>query len=335
MNIRWRFAAVGVVILLVFITLLVGPIRQNTQPTTPLPNSIQTSVRADRPVQTLFQLERSAAETGWVPELARQAGNAWQQLDLAQAVRYWEMAAKNSNADAPLLKQLAQSYLDLQRWSDAAVALTRLVAITPDDNWAHYHLGILQAAFNPTQAIEHLQLAARDSVYRPVTADLTFLTEGNPNDALFVMKVGVRLAAHQLWADAERVFLYAASLDRSRADALAYAGLARDKQGKNGMAQINDAVRIDPNNAQVRYLQGLHLRQAEDDTGSLDAFLQAANLEPSNPAYAAELGSAYQRVSKLAQAEYWLKQAVALSNNDPRFQDLLNQFYAQIPSFSG
>lgn len=333
MNMRWRFAA-GFVILLVIITLLVGPIRQNTQPTTS-PNPIPTNIRADRPVQALFQLERSAADTGWEPELARQAGNAWQQLDLAQAVRYWEMAAKNSNSDAPLLKQLAQSYLDLQRWSDAAVALTRLVAITPDDNWAHYHLGILQAAFNPTQAIDHLQLAARDSVYRPVTSDLTFLTEGNPNDALFVMKVGVRLATHQLWADAERVFLYAASLDRSRADALAYAGLARDKQGKNGMEQINQAVELDPDNAQVRYLQGLHLRQAEDDSGSLEAFLQAASLEPSNPAYAAELGSAYQRVSNLAQAEYWLKQAVTLSNKDPRFQDLLDQFYAQIPSFSG
>ena len=102
--------------------------------------------------------------------------------------------------------------------------------------------------------------------------------------------------------------------------ALAYGGLARDMQGKDGAPQIDAAVTVAPDDPQVRFLQGLHLRLAYDNAGSLDAMVQAVALDPENPALYAELGKAYQLTGDLTAAERWLKFAVSL---DSHFQPLL------------
>ena len=95
-------------------------------------------------------------------------------------------------------------------------------------------------------------------------------------------------------------------------------------QGKDGAPQIEAAVTVAPDEPQVRFLQGLHLRLAFDNAGSLDAMVQAVALDPENPALYAELGKAYQLVGDLPTAERWLKFAVSL---DTHFQPLLDSFY--------
>jgi tetratricopeptide (TPR) repeat protein len=320
-------------VLLVLIVLLTAPVSTDKTVVVPPENQLTADLAANRPVQALYQIKVIAAQTGWTADLARSAGNLWQTLgDLSQAVTFWELAAQKDPSNLPLAKQLAQTDLDLQRWTAAIVALNHLLELSPDDNWAHYHLGLLQAAFDPQQALNHLHLASRELVYRDVAADFLFLGQATADDPATVMRVGLTLATHKLWNYAELVFQYAADLAQPFPEALAYAGLARDNQGKDGSAQIEQAVTLAPLNAQVRYLQGLHLRSNGDNNGSLNALQQAANLDPLNPAFAAELGSAYQLVDQLPQAEYWLKQAVTLSKNDPRFQDLLTHFYEQFPT---
>src|SRR5262249_45727588 len=115
-------------------------------------------------------------------------------------------------------------------------------------------------------------------------------------------------------------------------EALAYMGLAKDRQGKDGSVQVTEALTLAPQNAQVLYLSGLHLRSAFDYTDSLDAFQQAVAASPTNPAYAAELSTAFRLIGDLGSDEQWLKTAVQLSNNDPRFQALLDDFYAASPT---
>jgi tetratricopeptide (TPR) repeat protein len=112
-------------------------------------------------------------------------------------------------------------------------------------------------------------------------------------------------------------------------EALAYVGLARDRQGKDGGLWIEQAVAQDGQNAVIRFIQGLHLRFEDDLTGSLNALVRAVTLDPQNPAYYAELGTAYQLVGDLENAERWLRVAVEVSNQDVRFQRLLALFYAE------
>jgi len=294
----------------------------------PPSSSLIVDLAAHRPMQALYQIEVQAAQTGWTVDLARSAGDIWEGLDdLPRAVSYWEVALKLQPADEQLTRRLAQSYLDLQHWSQAVISLSDLLKIT-DDNWAHFQLGVLQGVLDSSSAVDHLQLAARDKQFQAVTTQLIPLLN-EPSDVTRAMRMGTVLAGAKLWPAAEYVFQYAASLSPKLPEAWAYTGLARDQQGKDGSSQIAQAVRLSPDNAQVRYLQGLHLHLVRDDDASLIALQRATALDPLNPAFAAELASSYDRAGDSVKAEYWYKAAVTLSNNDPRFQALLNTFYGQ------
>ncbi|NDJ59638.1 MAG: tetratricopeptide repeat protein [Chloroflexi bacterium] len=287
-----------------------------------------------RPLQALYRVEAQAAEIGWTPAHLILAGDLWQEAgDLTRAVAYWEAALQSQPNDIRLLHTLANAYLELQRWSRAVEALTRLVMLTPADavvtEWAHFHLGLIQAAVDPVAAHDHLARAADQPAYATDAAALTRVLRASTDDPLLALRVGLALADQARWAYAEIAFRHAANQDSGYPEALAYTGLARDRQGKDGAAWIAQAVSVDPQNPQVRYLQGLHLRHSGDYAASLDALILATALAPENPALYAELGLAYQQVGDLLAAEHWLETAVALSNDDPRFIELLAALRAE------
>ncbi len=267
-----------------------------------------------RPLQGLYQLQSLAARDGWTPDRLRLAGDLWRQMgDLTRAVSYWEAASP----DAAVLHDRAQAYLELQRWADADDALDHLLKILPFDSrdrpWAQFQLGLVRAAYSPTQALDLLR--ASQTVYgTEVTNLLPLLTAATDST-----QVGIVLAKQNLWPFAELAFSQS-----SDALAFAYIGLARDMQGKDGAQQIATAVTLAPQESQVRFLQGLHLRLTHDNPGSLRAIVQAVALDPENPALYAELGKAYQLTGDLVTAERWLKFAVSL---DAHFQPLLDSFY--------
>jgi tetratricopeptide (TPR) repeat protein len=297
-------------------------------PPPPNPSLLTVNLAAHRPMQALYQIEAQVSQSGWTADLAKSAADIWEALDdLPQATTYWEIALSLQPTDERLIRRVAQSYLELQRWSQAVIALSNLLEIT-DDNWAHFQLGILQSVLDGEIAAEQLTLSVRDNQFQSVVQQLTPLMN-EPSDIARAMKVGTVLATAKLWSNAEYVFQYAASFSPPFPEALAYAGLARDQQGKNGRPQIDRAVALAPNNAQVRYLQGLHFHLVGDEANSLVALQQATVLDPLNPAYAAELAATYDRAGDSPKAEYWYKAAVTLSNNDPRFQALLTAFYGQ------
>ena len=134
------------------------------------------------------------------------------------------------------------------------------------------------------------------------------------------VRIGIALADAKLWTYAELAF----SQSPNDPLALAYGALARDMQGKDGSTWLQNALALAPQSAQVRFLQGLHLRLNFKYQESLQAIIQASALDPENPALYAELGRAYQLVGDLTTAEYWLKFAVSLDNH---FQPLLDSFY--------
>lgn len=280
----------------------------------------------ERPVQALYQLEQVASQSGWTGESALQAGLAWEKLgNTPRGVTYFEIASQRDPENADIWRALAESYLDLQRWSLATIALTRITELDPEDDWACFHFGLLQAATAPESAGDYLAQIHPDSQYAPVVDNVRLALESN--DA--AMQVGLTLAQHHLWSYAELAFFHALNFSNPLPETYAYLALARDRQGKDGSADIEQAVNLAPDNATIRYLQGLHLRLMGAYLPSLDAFLRAATLDSENPAYAAELGAAYQLIGDLQLAEEWLQKAVTLSDNDPRFQRLLDQFLSQ------
>lgn len=282
-----------------------------------------------RLMQALYQAEAQAARTGWTPELLTAAGTIWYTSgDPLLAVDYWQAAVQLAPDQVSLVRRLAETLIEVQRWPEAVDALNHLVTLTPDDRWVHYQLGVILAASNPPEATIYLQTAALEGAYQE-TANALLAVMSPTGDADGAMRVGTELAGRNLWPYAELAFTYAAAAQQSFPEALAYIGLARDRQGKDGGEQIAAALRLAPDNAQVMYLDGLHLRTVGDTVGSLDMLLRAAIIEPENPAFAAETGTAYQLVGDLEQAEAWLKIAVTLSGNNPDFERLLTLFYAE------
>lgn len=316
--------------LLVFIPLVFGLPRQaaeSNEPLTTLQQRLTDNLRRRRPVQALYQAENLASRVGWTPDLLRAAGEmAYELGDRARAAAYWQ-AIPDEATPVPLLRQLAGIYYETQDWANLADALDRLLAAAPDNTWAHFNRGWLLAAVQPEAALPHLQAAAHVSLYRDTAFEL--LSVMQTTRAHLPMQVGITLAQRGLWAEAEYAFDQAVSSDGPQAEALAYMAVARDQQGKDGQEAMERAVALASQNALVRFLQGLHLRMRNDLPGSLEAFQLAAALDPVNPAYAAELGTAYHLTDDLQQAETWLKRAVTLSGGDSRFQELLDTFYAQ------
>jgi tetratricopeptide (TPR) repeat protein len=319
---------VAVALLVLTLPLIILVIRR--APDTAPGDHLAANLRLNRPVQALYQIEYTAAQTGWTPEMARRAGDLWDALgDRAKAAAFWEIA---SPKNAAVLRQLAEAYLSLGRWPEAADTFRRLLALEPNAADAHEALGLLLAASDPRTAAGHLRQAASQPTFAPLANELGPVLDNTTASAGLAMQAGAILAARERWLYAEVAFSYASTVSGPYPQALAWLALARDKQGKDGGPQIQQAVALAPQDGQVRYLEGLHLRAGGAPRESLRALYQAVTLDPLNPAFAAELGSAYQLVGDRDHAALWLKQAVALSHGDPRFQDLYTQFEAENPA---
>ncbi len=267
----------------------------------------------ERLMESVYHIERQAQRDGWTPALARQAGDLWRQSgDLVRAAAYWE----NAGDDPPVVRALAQAYVELDEWARAVDTLERLIRFTPDDAWANFQLGVILAAVAPDRALPYLNAAL------PAYGDsLTEVIEGvRRADPL---RVGRALAEARLWAYAELAFEQVGS-----ARAYAYGGYVRDQQGKDGGALMQMAVALAPDDPQVRLLEGLHYRVQGDYATSLQAIIGAAALDPENPTLYAELGTAYDLAGDALSARRWLEYAVTLSGNDPQFAAILAAFDA-------
>lgn len=282
--------------------------------------------RLNRPAQALFLVELLAGRGGWTPDLYLVAGGLRQDLgDLAGAVAAWE---RIDSQDFQLQRTLAQGQIELGRWSDAAMTLQALAESTPDDAWVRLNYGLLLAITQPQAAQDHLIAAAREPAYmRLAVAALQTIT-AYEDDSLLSMQLGATLVEHEAWAFAELAFDRAAQVFDPYPEALAYLSMVRDRQGKDGSAEITRAVALESQNGLVRYLQGLHLRAQDNQRAAIDALAQAVALEPQNPAYYAELAHAYQAERDLLRAEQFLQAAVDLSDGDARYREMLALFYS-------
>jgi Flp pilus assembly protein TadD len=338
---RWAILIVALLALVV-IGLAALPAQRPVFPTsTPeiynIDDAIVSARGSGRVMQAIYLADAQLRRSGPNVARLRQLGDLWQQAgDVTRALPYWAAASDAAPRDATIARALATAYVGLSRWSEAVAALNRLLQLAPDDRWAYLQLGLIQAPLDPKAAEKNLRAANLEPAYRATTLALLRTLDQYSSDPLVSMRVGLTLVDLAEWPYAELAFRHAATVAAPFPQALAYESLARDSQGKDGADAIAQAVALDPTNAQVLYLQGLHQRHVGDTSASLDTLSQAAVLDPANPAIAAELGNGYRAVNDLQHAEYWLKQAVLISSNNPKFQQMLALFYAdEAPNLTG
>lgn len=282
-----------------------------------------------RIAQALYRLQRCAQITGWTPDLHRQAGDLYQLSgDMDRALAHWQVAVQRSN-DVTLLQRVASALRQAEKRADALALIQRILLLEPDNAWAHYQAGLMQAAFNPLAAEPHLRRLVDDESYGALARDLLGAVTRYHDDPSVSSRAAAVLAAHEHWSDAEVAFEQAAALNYPFPLAMAHVGWMRDLQGKSGDAWIAQAVALGPDDAAVRQIQGLHLRYQGDLTGSLAALEIAIALDPQNPVHYAELGTTYREIGDLETAQRLLERAVSLSGNAPALEAALNRFYAE------
>ncbi|MGQ9888732.1 MAG: tetratricopeptide repeat protein [Aggregatilineales bacterium] len=285
--------------------------------------------RAGRVRQALYYVEAESARAGWSPDLLRLAGDLWLEAGGGiEALPYWQAAAAAQPDDRSLLRQVAQANIALARWPAAADALLKLLDSAPGDPWAHYQLGLMRAAHDPDAARAHLAAAARGGINSPVVSALQEALAAD-TDIHPGMRAGRALLAAGLWSHAELAFRRAAAEAAPYADALAYAAVARLRQGKDAKHWAEQAALLGPASASAQYAHGLYLRAAGQLEASRAALARAAALDPSNPVYYAELGDAYRLIGDLSNAARWLGMAVSISGGERAYQEALALFYAE------
>ncbi len=290
------------------------------------------NIAAQRFDAAILALERSAALGGWTPDKRMALGEAYLGAgQRAAALAQWEAARPARPRDDGLLARLAQAYEAEGRYADAASALSDLAQERQTDGVVYYRLGLLAAVIDPQHAVSRLQLAASLAPDLAAKAGLIAqaIESGQASgDAAYTFgRVGFALVQLQEWRLAEAALTEAVRLNPQYADAYAYLGLAQDLQGRDGRDNAETAVKIAPQSPLAQFFLGLHWRRNGQSLTALPYLRAAQQLDPRNPAIAAEIGGAYASTGDLADAEVWFTQAVSLAPADGGFWLLLARFY--------
>ncbi len=249
----------------------------------------------------------------------------------AEAVRALEFVlAAQSEGDPSALRRLAREQIARQEWGALETTLLRLTARAPNDAEAFYWLGLLFAPNDTARAADYLTQAARDprwaqAAERVRQALSVYATAPSTDAHTYLGAVLVELGE---WAFAERAFSLALEANAVNPHALAYRGYVRDRQGVDGLDDLQAARAMSPNDPLIAYLLGLHWRLAEEEEAARDAFLQAFTLDPTNPALAVEVATSFWQLGELAEAESWFLRALEIAPDDPRWVAALAAFYA-------
>lgn len=230
--------------------------------------------------------------------------------------------------DPTSLHGQAAAQIAAHDWDAAEDTLRALLAASPDDAAAHLRLGMLLAPVEPEAAQHLLRAEADPALAGRARRVLDALPDGSRGRGEALAALGIALGGAGEWALAQRALELALEASAANPVALAYLGYALDQQGLDGLPSLERARAMAPTDPQVNYLLGLHWRLAGDHEAAYAAFLRAYWAAPENPALAAELGLTLREGGDLAQAEQWLRIAVALEPEQVQWTELLAAFYA-------
>jgi tetratricopeptide (TPR) repeat protein len=279
-------------------------------------------------------LEHLAAAAQLLPGESRIAcmrGLALHMLgDTLGAVHAWEEATEPCPQPEAALDRRAAVLSEMGEIASARDTLEEFVRRNPNSSDAHLQLGLLLATQSPEDALVHLQLTQEFASGGHALAQSLFqaIEEARAPEgpALQLAAVGQVLIEYEEWHLAELAFRNAITLEPGYAEARAYLGFAMDKQGKDGLEELQAAVSGAPDTALPHALLGMHwleLGQAQDAIQELQT---AMSLDPENPAYAAQLGAAHTLVGDMIAAEDAYRFATDLDPQAAEFWLLLALF---------
>ena len=232
--------------------------------------------------------------------------------------------------DPLALRDLAWQQISNLNWTQAETTLAHLLTLQPDHAEATLWLGLLLAPQESDLAAYYLGRVPADSAWfdpaETISKALRAYQLYTLTDAHTYL--GIQLVGLGLWPFAEQTLQAALTANAINPTALGYLGFVRDQQGRDGLDDIEAALAMSPNDAQLYYFLGLHWRGLALHDDAYTAFMRAYELDETNPAYAAELGTTRWNERELEDAARWFARAVELAPIDPQWYVLQARFYA-------
>jgi tetratricopeptide (TPR) repeat protein len=223
----------------------------------------------------------------------------WQQTgDLEIAVQAWKSGLEIYPSFSNFNARLAIAYFEQQNDPAERAALERWVAADGrDDARARYRLGQLLAVSDPDRALQEvLASASLDLEYEAVVETLSTafnLAALEPDEASKLVIIGRGLGLVGEWQLAQAAFHQAVAADGENAEAWAWLGEAKQQLGREGRAELDQALFLGRANPIVRSLRGLYWIRQDRGDQALAEYLLAAEYDPDNPVWQISIGQAY------------------------------------------
>jgi len=277
-------------------------------------------------------LETARARDRLSPKAWDELGLAyWSQDEHPAALATWQQAVQTNPNFAPLYDHLALAAHETGDYDAEAAALAQRLALEEDAS-ARYRLGLLLATSDSERALQQLLAAAAlDPQFDPAVQTLRTalnLASLEPDSARRLVTIGRGLGLVSEWQLAARAFEQAVQADARYAEAWAWLGEAHQHLGQGGGAELDKALSLERGSTIVRALRGLYFTRLGDHAAALTEYLQAAQIEPDNPAWQASAGESYARTGDLIAALAAYRKAAELDPDDPTYWRLLAAFCA-------
>lgn len=234
---------------------------------------------------------------------------------------------------SPAYKLLAHIHGQQKNWVAEQNALEAQLGLDDGDPYAHYRLGLLLSLFEPEQSLPHLMRASSlDSEFDPAVQTMRAalnVSATQPDPSSQFVTIGRALGLVQDWELSFLAFESAVQADAGNAEAWAWLGEAKQQLGQDGRVELDQAVRLDHTSVIVRALRGLYWYRQQKYEQMLAEYLLAAEFEPANPAWMAELGNARTLNGDLAEALAAYQKAIELAPDEAIYWRLLAVFCAE------
>jgi Tfp pilus assembly protein PilF len=208
--------------------------------------------------------------------------------------------------------------------------LKYLLQIRPYDRQIQRAYAQLLSSTNPDQAIEPLRVLSNlPGENYPLERDLLVAIQSSSKQgsrAYTFAQVGQVFARYQRWPMARINFQTAVLEDPDYSEARAYLGLSKEQMGLDGYSEISTALSADPGDPRRYVFLAIHYQKQAEPELALQALDTAARLDPENPAFAAQLGSAFAELGDFSAATQAYLAATDLAPNESQFWLLLARF---------
>jgi tetratricopeptide (TPR) repeat protein len=228
------------------------------------------------------------------------------------------------------LHRLASDSFNAGDFENALPLFENLIAYAIESSLEQTMLALYVAATDPNNAVDLLREAqTRQNPYSRLALTLLIIIQDNQQNetpAYLSAQLGQAFLREGEWNLALKSFENAVTKDPEFAQAWGYLGTVKNRLGLDGGSEIEEAIRIAPNDPILLVMQATHFNAQSKPELSLPILELAAGLDPENPAIASELGQTYILLGELESAAMAFRQATILAPEEPSFWNLLANF---------